>query len=281
MQLAHKLDHSVINVHYDMDNAKRLFEALGFTVTPRGHHTLGSINHLLVFDDDYLELIGMPMGDEPEIDEISDNPLGIHGMVFRSNNADDTYEYLKSLDFDDLPPKVFSRPVDVANGKKDAKFRTVGAKEGLFSGAGVYFCEHSTPELVWRPEWQKHANGVNKIIEFTVVSTDPEFEANNFATLLAGKVESFAEDTFRISFKGGYISVLSRIAYQKKYGDFASELDDNAGMFSALIFSTTNLSALNEMLKTTPSEIRVKCGDSRTLVRVSPYNTLLEFKHIN
>ena len=57
-----QLDHTVINVQFDMDRAEGLFRDLGFTLTPRGYHSLGSINHLMMFGTDYLELIGLPPG---------------------------------------------------------------------------------------------------------------------------------------------------------------------------------------------------------------------------
>ncbi len=43
------LDHLVINTLFDMDRAAALMAELGFTVTPRGYHSLGSINHLMMF----------------------------------------------------------------------------------------------------------------------------------------------------------------------------------------------------------------------------------------
>ena len=48
------LDHVVINVKDDMDLAQLVFSNLGFTLTPRGYHTLGSINHLMMFGSDYM-----------------------------------------------------------------------------------------------------------------------------------------------------------------------------------------------------------------------------------
>ena len=42
------LDHVVINVLRRMDEAADLFAALGFRLTPRGHHSLGSVNHLMM-----------------------------------------------------------------------------------------------------------------------------------------------------------------------------------------------------------------------------------------
>jgi len=52
------LDHVVIDVRDRMDEAARTFAALGFHLTPRGYHTLGSMNHLMMFRADYLELLG-------------------------------------------------------------------------------------------------------------------------------------------------------------------------------------------------------------------------------
>ena len=52
-------DHAVLNLHYDLDAGEQLFRALGFNVTPRSYHTLGSMNNLIVFGTNYLELIGL------------------------------------------------------------------------------------------------------------------------------------------------------------------------------------------------------------------------------
>ncbi len=56
------LDHIAIYVRENMDEAYKLFSELGFTLTQRGFHSLGSINHSMVFTNDYLEFIGIPKG---------------------------------------------------------------------------------------------------------------------------------------------------------------------------------------------------------------------------
>jgi len=48
------LDHLVINARDQLDDAAAAYARLGFHLTPRGHHTLGSMNHLAVFADNYL-----------------------------------------------------------------------------------------------------------------------------------------------------------------------------------------------------------------------------------
>src|SRR3974377_1030330 len=52
------LDHAVVNGRDQMDRAVQIYRRLGFHMTERGYHTLGSINHLATLEHDYIELIG-------------------------------------------------------------------------------------------------------------------------------------------------------------------------------------------------------------------------------
>jgi len=49
------LDHVVINVASQLDEASEIYRRLGFQLSERGHHTLGSSNHLAIFDESYLD----------------------------------------------------------------------------------------------------------------------------------------------------------------------------------------------------------------------------------
>ena len=40
-------------------------------------------------------------------------------------------------------------------------------------GVGLFVCEHRTPQFVYRPEWQRHANGAQSLTGVTVVADDP------------------------------------------------------------------------------------------------------------
>src|SRR3954462_785397 len=63
------LDHVVVNVRDKIDAGLDCWQRLGFTMTPRGYHTLGSMNHLAILGSEYLELIAATPGDtrRPEI----------------------------------------------------------------------------------------------------------------------------------------------------------------------------------------------------------------------
>src|ERR1700757_146858 len=105
------LDHVVIDVRDRIDEAMRCFSALGFRLTPRGRHTLGSVNHLAMFATDYLELLGF--GGEGAIrPEIVRFPIGLNGLVFKTADADAVYEHATTASLPVLPVQTFSRPVE-------------------------------------------------------------------------------------------------------------------------------------------------------------------------
>ena len=86
------LDHVVIDVRDQIDAAMRCFASLGFQLTPRGHHTLGSANHLAMFATDYLELLGFGE-DGATRTEIARFPVGLNGLVFKTMDADQVHRH--------------------------------------------------------------------------------------------------------------------------------------------------------------------------------------------
>ena len=165
------LDHVVINTLRNMDAASDVFTALGFTLTPRGYHTLGSINHLMMTPGAYLELVGVPETGLQRQD-VLDSPFGLNGLVIRTDDPDADYARLTGQGFPAMPPSEFSRPVTIDGQTQDARFRTVRFPLDTFAGGRVYFCQHLTPELVWRDEWLGHPNGFCGIDRFMIESPD-------------------------------------------------------------------------------------------------------------
>ncbi len=157
------LDHVVVNVRDRLDEACATYQRLGFTMTPRGHHTLGSMNHLAIFGTEYLELIAAQPGDARRA-EILDAPLGLGGLVFGTDDSAAVHAALEAAGVPSEPPLQFSRPVVLPSGERDATFRTVRLKPGVIAAGRVYFCHHFTRDLVWRDEWRHHANGVVGVV---------------------------------------------------------------------------------------------------------------------
>src|SRR3954452_9759738 len=176
------LAHLGIDVRDRMHEDARAFAALGVTLTPRGHHTLGSMNHLMMFGVDYLELLGFGAGGATR-PELAPFPVGLNGLVFKTGNADAVYEHAAGAGLPILPVQSFSRPVDLGGERRDARFRTTRLDPGKIAMGRVYFCEHLTPELVWRPEWQAHPNSARAIARVIVASGEPRRTASLFAAL--------------------------------------------------------------------------------------------------
>jgi hypothetical protein len=187
--LGHPFDHAVIGAREALPAAARTWQRLGFTVTPMGRHTLGSINHLIVFGTTYVELIGYAPGDGDRRPELRDAPDGLNGLVLRSADAARTHAVGIARGAPVGPAQQFSRPVDLGEGTPaaqwpDAVFRTVRTAPGHFPAGRVYFCEHLTPALVWRDAWRGHANGARELIGATVRVRDPQAEAARWRQLL-------------------------------------------------------------------------------------------------
>src|SRR5882724_5190745 len=123
------LDHVVINARDDMDRAADIYQRLGFTLTPRGYHTLGSMNHLAMFGTDYLELIAAKPGDTGR-PEIMGSPEGLNGLVFGTDDSAATFAAMEQAGVPVFPPGEFSRPVALPGGARDAVFRTVRLQPG-------------------------------------------------------------------------------------------------------------------------------------------------------
>ena len=171
---ATEVDHVVVNALFELDAACEIFTALGFAVSPRGYHSLGSMNHLVMSSGAYLELVGVPRSGLQRAD-VMNSPLGLSGLVFKSQDADATYARLVAEGLTVLPPLDFSRPVETGDGgggvTREAHFRIVRAAPECFPAGRIYFCQHLTPELVWNGEGLDHANGFRRLVSTAVRTT--------------------------------------------------------------------------------------------------------------
>lgn len=279
-QYAVPIDHLVINVLKDMDTAHDVFKQLGFTLTPRGRHTMGSINHLMMFDKDYIELIGLPNDGTVLRDELLANPVGIDGLVFQSSDAEKTHRTLTARKLSLTPVQSFSRPVELDGLKTDARFKTVRFTPGQFSAGRLYFCQHFTPELVWRKEWQSHANGAVSVAGFLVVSKQPKKDAAQYCKVSGGKLVKGSQGEYRITGKNYALVFIDQAAYTQCYGPLVCDDHGRVSFFGAIALKTNSLSAVRKVLSSldpATSNIRWRDQDDRIALFVPGFNTLLEF----
>ncbi len=279
MSLPAILDHIVINARFNMDDAEDLFSRMGFTLTPRGRHTMGSINHLMMFADDYLELIGIGEADADKRPDVSQAPLGLNGLVFKTENADQAFERLGDNDMAGDPPRAFSRPLVLDDGSRhEAAFRTATARSDAFPAGRLYFCEHLTPELLWRAEWLSHPNGVTGFTELMTVCVNPEEDAERVGGLLAIAPDRAREDAPQIAFASGFrLTFVTPEAYTDRFGDLAVSTTGRDACFGALGLRCENPEALFAALEDCGDAVTVVRQDASAVVLVQAFDTLLRF----
>lgn len=166
------LDHAVILVR-DLDRAQDTYRRLGFTLTPRGFHSLGSQNHCIMFGRDYLELMALPAA-PPAVyryyAEFLEKGEGVGALALATEDAAGVYAELKQAGIEADSPLALSRPVEQLG---EARFTLVQLPPAETPGFRTFVCQHHTRDIVWRPEYQSHANGAAGIESVTIAAHDP------------------------------------------------------------------------------------------------------------
>ncbi|MGH6633269.1 MAG: VOC family protein [Sphingopyxis sp.] len=159
----------------DLAAAADAARRIGFTVTDRGVHSgRGTSNHLIVLPDCYWELLAV---DEPtpfngRVREALSHP-GLFGCALATRDIARDRERTLAAGIPTDAPVAFVRPVDIDGSVREAGFRTAQLRPHEPFDGYFFFCEHRTPELVWRSEWMRHPNGALRIHGVDVAAGAP------------------------------------------------------------------------------------------------------------
>jgi catechol 2,3-dioxygenase-like lactoylglutathione lyase family enzyme len=240
------IDHVVVNVLDRLDAATETYRRLGFHLTPRGHHTLGSSNTLAVFGTDYLELLGFEPGRGTPRADIAGHLAGLGGLVLKPPAAPQFAAGLRARGVPASAPREFSRPVALPGGARDACFRVVDV-EGAVPGGRVFFCHHHTPELVWRDEWRRHRNAATGVAEVAIAAEDPARAAAPFAQIFGPGAIQPTEGGLALQAGRAEILFLGAAELARRYGPAALAGEGGTRM-AALGLRTASLGAARAAL---------------------------------
>ncbi len=169
------IDHAIVGVR-KLEAARRQWAKLGFTITPRGRHRgWGTANYCIMFETDYVELLGIvdPEKFTNKLDRFLKLREGLMGLAFSADEAEAVSAALEAASIGYKGPADLSRLLELPEGEVEPAFKLVYLN-GATPGVSSFVCQHLTRDLVWRPEWTDHPNGVTGIDSMTVVvrSTD-------------------------------------------------------------------------------------------------------------
>ena len=242
------IDHVVINARDRLDEAAATYQRLGFALTPRGHHTLGSSNNLAMLGTDYIELLGVMPGVGSRTD-VLDWPAGLNGLVFKTFDSDATFAALQNAGMPVLPPQEFSRPVEMPGGARDAAFRTVRLERDAVPAGRVFFCHHLTPELVWHDAWRRHPNGALGILCAVVCAADPAALGSLFARMFGADAVRPTADGCTLSAALARIDVVTPAALEAEFGAAAPAAEGRDQFMAALTLRTLSLDLVARALR--------------------------------
>jgi hypothetical protein len=193
------IDHAVVMVK-DLDQAAANYKRLGFTVSPRGTHSaqMGSGNYTIMFDPDYMELLGVLTPTEhnaPARAYLDTRGEGIERVAFTAVDSADGAEEIRARGYPPVGPTDFERPVTMPNGTiSAAKFRTFEwPRAETPGGIRIFACQHKTRETVWIPELMQHANGAKRLKQVVIVSPEPGKDAAHLSKMIDRDVRNEAD----------------------------------------------------------------------------------------
>jgi hypothetical protein len=169
------IDHTLVGVR-DLEAARRAWETLGFTLTPRGRHIgWGTGNYCIMLESGYIELLGIvdPGQFLNNLDGFLEKREGLMGLAFGTDNPARCAENLKASGVVFEGPKGLKRKLELPEGEVLPAFELLYLDRAATPSLNAFITHHLTPELIRRPEWLRHANRARRLISVTVVAEDP------------------------------------------------------------------------------------------------------------
>ena len=213
------IDHSLLGVR-DLEEARKRFEGLGFTLTPRGRHIgWGTANYCIMFEAGYVELLGII--DAAQFTNNLDNFVaereGLLGLAFATRDAVALGAALAAAGLHSDGPKDLKRFLELPEGDALPAFQLVFLPPEELPDLRGFFCGHLSPEIVRRKDWLAHENGARRLAGLTVASNRPEDLAGAYERIFGAAALRQGDGSLEIDTGGGRLSFLTPAVLQARY----------------------------------------------------------------
>jgi hypothetical protein len=221
------LEHPLVATR-DLTALADRYAALGFAPAPEGRHPWGTANRLVMFPDNFIELIGVAdpaatsfaaPGDFPFgafVAASLDRREGVPMVALRSNDAPGDYAQAQARGIADGRRVEFRRPVTLPDGTRDEAVVTlammIDAEEPELSH---FLCHQHRPEFVWVRDWLVHPNGADGIRHVTYAVRDLARARTRFAAIWPETRD--APGGFICATAGGEMRVLTQDAAADRF----------------------------------------------------------------
>src|SRR5262245_31439860 len=206
----------------DLDAAAAVWEKLGFRVTPISHHQAngkpaGTSNRCVMLEEGYLELLA-PTLETPNAQRVRDRMkrfVGVHLACFGTPSAEADHARLAAHGFEPEPLVRLEREIDTG---ERVRFNVVYVAPQRMAEGRVQYCEHLTPETVWRKGF---VNEDVRLRAVYVVADDPVSTAARWAHF-SGTLPQRAGDFVELRCARGRVVIGTGRALSKLLGSVPS-----------------------------------------------------------
>jgi len=223
------IDHPLVAIK-NMDKACEDFARLGFFINPRHHHPWGTDNHLLMFPENFIEVISIY--DESTLDLKNDNGFafgrfisnsiarkeGISLVALHSEDARADHAMVEERKLENDGIVDFRRVAHRPDGsEEEAVVSLVMLINPEFPSVSQFFCHQHKPELVWVKEWMNHPNGANGITCVSYIAQDPTTLKPRFEKLYGVDAVSGSDDCLTVQTDRGVFEIMTPLYSQKRF----------------------------------------------------------------
>lgn len=208
MAKSRRIDHIVLATAR-LDDAAQRYEALGFTLTPRAQHDvrMGTSNRLAQFAGrNFIELLEVDRPESLDPHDFAASPprfsFGAHNRAFIGRRegistlvlaGDDSRADVAAFEaagLDVYAPFDFERRATLPDGTQvTVAFSLAFVTSPEMPQISFFTCQQKTPEYFWKPAFQVHANGAQRIAAVYLVAEQPGRHADFLSKLTGARAE--------------------------------------------------------------------------------------------
>ena len=278
-----QLDHMVVLTH-DMDTAVKAYRRMGFFITERMYHPFGTENNLIMFGNNFIEILGVSdlkklTGIGQIINQLLQQRQGVSHFALLSNDAINDHKEFSEKGLKPADVAGFERDVVLPNGEEiNAVVSVCVPHQNDTPRVLVFVCQQHVQKAIWVPEWQTHENGALGVHSITIISQAPQEDFGKlFAALLGEENVSHTQDCLTANTPNGTIFVRTPWSYRQIFPDMNLLLEESFPYVASLAIKIKSTKILQKILR--KNEVDFSVSDRCTTV-VSPHNAnnvMIEF----
>lgn len=261
MAIDRGIDHLVLCVN-DLDKARAFYERLGFTCTPRAVHPWGTGNTLVQLQGNFLEVLAIvdpaklapPAAGQFDFGRFNAEYLkkreGFAMLVFQSRDARADQAQFKAAGLDTYAPFDFERQARLPDGSSArVAFSLAFVTHKRMPEAAFFVCQQHAPQHFWKPEYQKHANGVRVVSEVVMRAPDPGAYADFFAGLQGRDAVKASPGRLDVRTALGSVALLDARRIAERYPDMALPGPTDSPVLVGYRVEVADIAAVEKLLR--------------------------------